>query len=78
MRSLRLGSWIFHHRLSSVESLSKVLSKPLASIMIWFLIGIALALPIGGGLLFKSAAALTNKVTYHPSLTVFFDEGETE
>ena len=78
MRRLRLGGWIFHHRLSSAESLSKVLSKPFASIMIWFLIGIALAFPIGGGLLFKNAATLTNKVTYHPSLTVFLDEGVTE
>ena len=78
MRSLRLGSWIFHHRLSSAESLSKVLSKPFASIMIWFLIGIALAFPIGGGLLFKNVATLTNKVTYHPSLTVFLDEGVSE
>ncbi len=78
MRRLRLGGWIFHHRLSSAESLSKVLSKPFASIMIWFLIGIALAFPIGGGLLFKNAATLTNKVTYHPSLTVFLDEGVSE
>ena len=78
MRSSGLGSWIFHHRLSAAESLSKVLSKPFASIMIWFLVGIALAFPIGGGLLFKSAAMLTNKVAYHPSLTVFFDEGVTE
>ena len=78
MRSLRLGSWIFHHRLSSAESLSKVLSKPFASIMIWFLIGIALAFPIGGGLLFKNAATLTNKVTYNPSLTVFLHEGVSE
>ena len=46
--------------------------------MIWFLIGIALAFPVGGGLLFKSAATLTNKVTYQPSLTVFLDEGVTE
>ena len=78
MRRLRLGGWIFHHRLSSAESLSKVLSKPFASIMIWFLIGIALAFPIGGGLLFKNAATLTNKVTYNPSLTVFLHEGVSE
>ena len=78
MRSLRLGSWIFHHRLSSAESLSKVLSKPFTSIMIWFLIGLALAFPIGGGFLFKNVAALTNNVTYHPSLTVFLAEGVTE
>ena len=78
MRSLRLSSWIFHHRLSSAESLSKVLSKPFASIMIWFLIGIALAFPIGGGLLFKNVSNLTNQVTYDPSLTVFFDDGVSE
>ena len=78
MRSLRLGSWIFHHRLSSAESLSKVLSKPFTSIMIWFLIGIALAFPIGGGLLFKNLSMLTNKVHHHPSLTVFLDESVSE
>ena len=77
-RYLNFNNWIFHHRISSADSLSKVLAKPFATFMIWCLIGIALAFPIGGNLLFKNLQILVSKNTYQPSLTVFLDEGISE
>jgi len=80
MQRLNLKSWLFHHRASSAESLRRVLSKPFVSIMIWFLIGVAMALPIIGFIFFKNADDLSVKIVVQPSLTVFLDAsiGESE
>ena len=43
----RFSSWLRHHRLSAADSLYRVLENPLASILTWLVIGIALALPAG-------------------------------
>jgi cell division transport system permease protein len=40
-------AWLAHHRLSAAESLLRVLDKPVASLLTWLVIGIALALPAG-------------------------------
>ena len=75
MRRLHFNNWIFHHRVSAVESLQKVLARPFASLMIWFLTGVALALPISVALILKNVESLTAKNQYKPSLTVFLDVG---
>lgn len=41
------SAWLRHHRLSAADSLHRVLDKPVASVMTWLVIGIALALPVG-------------------------------
>ncbi len=41
----RLGAWRSHHRLVASQSLQRLLTHPLASILTWMVIGIALALP---------------------------------
>ncbi len=40
-------AWLRHHRLSAADSLHRVLDTPLASILTWLVIGIAMALPVG-------------------------------
>lgn len=41
------NGWLHHHRLSAADSLSRVLESPVASVLTWLVIGIALALPVG-------------------------------
>ena len=43
----RFSSWLRHHRLSAADSLYRVLESPVASMLTWLVIGIALALPAG-------------------------------
>ncbi len=73
MQRLNFKSWLFHHQMSSTESLRRVLSKPFLSIMIWFLIGVAMSLPIIGFVFFKNADDLALKIVLQPSLTLFLD-----
>ena len=53
----KLGSYRSHHRRVAAESLLRLLQTPLASLMTWLVIGIALALPTG---LFVALANLDN------------------
>ncbi len=41
----RIGAWRSHHQLVACESLRRMLLQPLASLLTWMVIGIALALP---------------------------------
>ena len=41
----RIGAWRSHHQLVASESLRRMLHQPLASLLTWLVIGIALALP---------------------------------
>lgn len=41
----RIGAWRSHHQLVASESLRRMLLQPLASLLTWMVIGIALALP---------------------------------
>ncbi len=43
----RLRSWLMHNRQVAGESLQRLLMTPMASMMTWLVIGIALALPMG-------------------------------
>ena len=43
----RLRSWLYHHRRTATDSLARLLVTPLATLMTWLVIGIALALPVG-------------------------------
>lgn len=52
--------WVRHHRLSAADSLSRVLDKPLASLMTWLAIGIALALPVALDVALDNAGVLSD------------------
>ncbi len=43
----QLRAWLQHHRLSAGDSLRRLMRNPLASVLTWLVIGIALALPVG-------------------------------
>jgi cell division transport system permease protein len=43
----RFQAWLQHHRLSAADSLLRVLQSPVASLLTFLVIGIALALPVG-------------------------------
>lgn len=51
--------WLQHHRLSATDSLRRVVVSPVASIMTWLVIGIALALPAGLIVLLDNANRLS-------------------
>ena len=59
----RLGDqyrgWVRHHRLSAADSLARVMDRPLASLMTWLVIGIALALPVALDVALDNAGALS-------------------
>jgi cell division transport system permease protein len=59
----RLGDqyrgWVRHHRLSAADSLARVMDKPLASLMTWLVIGIALALPVALDVALDNAGTLS-------------------
>ena len=78
MLRLKFKNWIFHHRISSAESLSRVLANPFGSFIICCLIAMTLAFPIGGSLFVKNLESLTSKVIYEPSLSVFLDDQTPE
>jgi cell division transport system permease protein len=51
----RFYSWQQHHKYSAADSLHRLLRTPLASMMTWLVIGIALALPVGLGVALDNA-----------------------
>ena len=55
----RIYSWQQHHKMSAAESLGRLLGSPLASLMTWLVIGIALALPVGMGVALDNARAMS-------------------
>ncbi|MCG8434490.1 MAG: cell division protein, partial [Gammaproteobacteria bacterium] len=44
-RGDRFSAWFLHHRVVLVRTFSDLLENPVSSLMTWFVIGIALALP---------------------------------
>jgi cell division transport system permease protein len=55
----RLRSWVQHHRLSSTDSLQRLIRTPFSSIMTWLVIGIALAMPVGLSIALQNAQAVS-------------------
>ena len=55
----RLSAWRQHHGRSAKDSLARLLSRPLASLMTWLVIGVALALPVGLSVALENARAVT-------------------
>ncbi|MDX1733173.1 MAG: permease-like cell division protein FtsX [Halioglobus sp.] len=65
--------WLQHHRLSAAQSLQKVLVDPLASLMTWLVIGIALALPAGLNMLLDNAERLSAGWNSPAQVSLFLD-----
>ena len=57
----RLRSWLWHHRSSAADSLVRLLKNPLGSLLIWLVIGIALALPVGLWVMLDNVRAISGQ-----------------
>ena len=57
----RLGAWFAHHRRVASSSLGSLLASPVASLMTWLVIGIALALPAILYVLLQNLATLSEQ-----------------
>lgn len=77
-RGQRLLAWIGHHRLSAADSLQRVLARPLASLLTWLVLGIALALPVSLGLSLDNLRALAGDVDATAQLSLFLAPAVTE
>jgi cell division transport system permease protein len=68
------AAWVRHHRLSAADSLYRVLQNPVSSLLTWLAIGVALALPIGLGILLESAAELGSDLDSSAQISVFLHD----
>ena len=58
-RADRLRSWLQHHRMSSLDSLRRLMLSPFSSVLTWLVIGIALALPVGLSIALENARTVS-------------------
>ena len=71
----RLGAWLDHHGYSIVASLGRMLHKPWATLLTIGVMAIALALPLGLGVVLGNVARLGGKVQASRDVAVFLDPG---
>ncbi|MGB1139788.1 MAG: permease-like cell division protein FtsX [Halioglobus sp.] len=71
----RYRGWVRHHRLSAAESLHRVLDRPLASMLTWLVIGIALALPVGFSVGLDNVTRLSANWEGSAQISLFLSEG---
>ena len=71
----RLRAWMLHHRLVAVGSIRDLLQNPLASMMNWLMIGIALALPSILYMLLVNASELSGNWGGEPRVSIYLVEG---
>lgn len=67
----RWRGWRRHHSHSAAESLAKVLQQPVASVMTWLVIGIAIALPAGLWVVLDNVARVSAQWDSPARLSVF-------
>ncbi len=66
-----MKAWLRHHAQSLAATLSRLAQAPLASTLNALVIGIALALPLGGYALLASLKALSGGLATEPQVSVF-------
>lgn len=69
----RLGAWLDHHGYSIVASLGRMLRKPWATLLTIGVMAIALALPLGLGVVLGNVARLGGKVQASRDVAVFLE-----
>ena len=67
----RLQSWLWHHRSSAADSLAQLLRSPLGSLLIWLVIGIALALPVGLWVMLDNVRAVSDQWDNPAQISLF-------
>jgi cell division transport system permease protein len=74
MRSGGLGGLVTQHQAVAVDSLFRLLSEPLSSLMTWAVIGIALALPLSLLLLLQNLQGLGTDIEQSRAISVYLDQ----
>jgi cell division transport system permease protein len=70
-------AWLRHHRMSFVQTLARLAHAPAATLLNVVVIGIALALPLGGYCVLANVQALAGNVSAEPQISVFLTSGAT-
>lgn len=76
--SRRLAAWALHHRQALLGTLRAQLANPLASLMTWLMLGIALALPSILYVLLASLANLSGDWGGEPRISLYLHESVAE
>jgi len=71
-------AWIRDHVRVALESLSYLSARLATSLLVWLLIGIALALPAGLYLLQKNLSSLTGEWQGRPGVSVYFERAASD
>jgi cell division transport system permease protein len=74
----RYQGWLRHHRLSAADSLHRVLEKPVASVLTFLVMGIALALPVGLSVALDNADRLNANWQGPAEISLFLSPQLTE
>ena len=70
----RYDAWLRHHRLSAADSLHRVLTNKLSTLMTFMVIGIALALPVGLNVALDNARELSAGWESPSQISLFLEE----
>lgn len=66
-----MNAWLRQHWLSFTQTASRLAENPLASLLNVLVIGVALALPLGGYLLLANLQAFSRDIATEPQISVF-------
>jgi cell division transport system permease protein len=66
-----MRAWLQHHGLSLAQTISRFAQSPLATILNVLVIGVAVALPLGGYLVLSNLESFSRNVSTEPQLSVF-------
>lgn len=69
----RWQAWLHHHRTAAADSLQKLLSQPLSTLLTGLVLGLALALPATLLLLVENVSSLAEELQRPPQLSVLLD-----
>jgi cell division transport system permease protein len=67
----RFSAWLRHHRLSSADSLQRLLDKPWSSLLTWMVIAIAMALPVGLNVALENVRSASTGLDRPAQVSVF-------
>jgi cell division transport system permease protein len=70
-----VNAWLRHHLHSAAQSSARLAAAPLASLLSVLVIGITLALPLGGYALLSNLQGLLPALTYRAEVSVFLAAG---
>jgi cell division transport system permease protein len=70
-----VSAWVRHHWLSFSQTVARLAANPLASALNVLVIGVALALPLGGYVLLANLQTFSREITTEPQISVFLAAG---